>query len=289
MPSDSELDLLEYFGIAEKPYNPESPDPRFLVYTSVHRRALERVLIGVDKNQERLLVVYGPIGSGKTTLARRLLQLLQESKDNLVGMVLSPSYRTENALLRAIMEELEVPLRRSYAKGLRELEGFIVKTTGKGTVPILIVDEAQALKPKMLVLLRHIHNFVDGEGNGLRMVLFGQEEELFSKIIRRNPAFLSRVRTRRALDTLEEEDTVEIVRHRWRIAGGRRLPFSEVAMKRIHEYSGGIVRDVCKLCDEALLAAYTDGRKMIEVKHIAEAYQELNPETDHAENGNQAG
>ena len=68
-----------YFGFREKPFS-ILPDPTFLYLGQAHRMAFAMLEYGV-RNRAGFTVITGEIGSGKTTLIRRLLsQMPQDSE-----------------------------------------------------------------------------------------------------------------------------------------------------------------------------------------------------------------
>ena len=66
-----------YYGFKERPFQ-LSPDPRFFFASSHHQRALSYLQYGLDQG-EGFIVVTGPIGTGKTTIARNLLNNLDDA------------------------------------------------------------------------------------------------------------------------------------------------------------------------------------------------------------------
>jgi general secretion pathway protein A len=79
-----------------------------------------------------------------------------------------------------------------------------------------------------------------------------------------------------ALSSLSREETEELVKYRWQVASAGKdnpLPFQKDALDAIFEYSRGLPREICKICDLALLAAFADQRKKIGagiIKTVAE-------------------
>ena len=72
-----------YFGFHEKPFS-LIPDPDFLYLSEGHRAALSLLEYGITE-QTGFVVISGEIGSGKTTLVRRLLNSVSE--DIVVGLI----------------------------------------------------------------------------------------------------------------------------------------------------------------------------------------------------------
>src|SRR5581483_5010607 len=111
---------VEHFTLKELPYL-SNPDSRFLYLSDQVNEALQKCLYMIE-NRIGPLYVYGPIGTGKTTLANRLLQQLQQSEGYAVAyLVIPPQLPSANALLRQIMAEFEAKTHNSYAGSLTNL------------------------------------------------------------------------------------------------------------------------------------------------------------------------
>jgi general secretion pathway protein A len=63
---------LAHFGLVEEPYS-TSPNPRYLYISPTHNLALEKTKWTIT-TKRGLSLVFGPVGTGKTTLARELAQ-----------------------------------------------------------------------------------------------------------------------------------------------------------------------------------------------------------------------
>src|ERR1700730_343782 len=112
---------LEHFRLREFPFL-ASPDSRFLYLSDQVNETLQKCLYMIT-NRIGPLYVYGPIGTGKTTLAKRLHQQLDQQPDRyrVAYLVIPPQLYSANTLLRAIMDELEAKTQRSYAGSLTNL------------------------------------------------------------------------------------------------------------------------------------------------------------------------
>src|SRR3972149_3100438 len=100
-----------YFGLKEKPFR-ISPDPRFLYLAPQHQEVLSKCQYMIS-NKVGPVYVFGPIGSGKTSIARRIYQDLQDDPSYQVAMLLSPNLKSPNAFLRTIMNEFSVKTERA--------------------------------------------------------------------------------------------------------------------------------------------------------------------------------
>jgi general secretion pathway protein A len=76
----------EYFGLTKKPFS-IVPDPRYVYMSAGHREALAHLLYGI-KSDGGFVLLTGEVGTGKTTVCRRLLEMVPEDTD--VAFILNP-------------------------------------------------------------------------------------------------------------------------------------------------------------------------------------------------------
>src|SRR5260221_1121977 len=107
----------QYFGLAELPFR-ITPDPRYLWYSPQHQEAKQKILYQITQSAGPIYLL-ADIGTGKTTLAKRIVEELSARDRNKVVFVFSPKLTTTNSFLRFVMHEFEVKTERSYAKSLR--------------------------------------------------------------------------------------------------------------------------------------------------------------------------
>jgi len=81
--------ITKYFGLHEHPFM-TSPDPRFLYFSSQVREALSKCEF-MARDRIGPIYMYGPIGSGKTSLVRRLQEKLSQDKHYNVKLLISPN------------------------------------------------------------------------------------------------------------------------------------------------------------------------------------------------------
>src|SRR5437764_13438420 len=104
-----------FFGFTTKPFG-KTPDPSFLYESPQHAEALARLEYAVDEKE--LAVLVGEIGSGKTTLARALIDRIGESRP--VILLINPRL-TPTQLLRPIAKSLAFEPSRSRSDLLEQL------------------------------------------------------------------------------------------------------------------------------------------------------------------------
>src|SRR6266849_2080195 len=111
---------------------------------SLRRHSRLSKCLYVITNRIGPLYVCGPIGTGKTTLAKRLHQQLEQQADrySVAYLVIPPQLSSANTLLRAVMDELEAKTQRSYAGSLTNLATWLLEQHRQGRTPVVILDEA---------------------------------------------------------------------------------------------------------------------------------------------------
>lgn len=133
--------ITKYFDLTEHPFM-TSPDPRYLYFSSQVKEALAKCEF-MARDRIRPIYMYGPIGSGKTSLVRRLQEKLGQDERYNVKLLISPNLKSSNAFLRLILETFDVKTERSYTASIKNFEEFLLRQFQEGTIPVLLIDEAQ--------------------------------------------------------------------------------------------------------------------------------------------------
>jgi general secretion pathway protein A len=261
---------LAFFGLQDKPFNP-APDPRFLYLSPGHRESLAQLLYGVQEHQGFILLT-GEIGTGKTTLLRTLLGRLDA---NTASAFLFDTTLPFEDLLEYILEDFGVAKPgESNVQRRIALNNFLIERRRAGQNSVLILDEAQNLDLQALEQIRLLSNFETQTEKLLQILLVGQPE-LLDKLDRPELRQLKqRINLRCRILPLTAEQTRDYIRTRLRIAGATDLGlFSDAAIVRIVEYTGGVPRLINALCDHCLLIGYAAQIRRINRKIVEEAIE----------------
>jgi general secretion pathway protein A len=261
-----------YFGLKELPFR-ISPDPRFIYLTSQHQEVLAKCQYSVAEKMG-IAAIFGTIGSGKTSLARRLWEQYATQPEYTFALLIHPNYPTPFQFLKAILREYGlIKPKRSLEDMVAYFEEFLIEQHRNGKTPILVIDEAQTLRPPALELLRQLLNFETNTEKLLQIILFGDNDLLLR--LDRSPALKDRVTIFGALTSLSRQDSDDLISFRYRVAGGDSLPFDQDALAAIFKYSQGLPRRICRICDNALIRAFSNNQQTVDEAMITSIAEEI--------------
>ena len=266
-------------GLQKEPFS-TSPDPEFFYFTKEHEMALTNVLLEL-RLRRGLTVVFGDVGTGKTTLSRKLVQELKQRGDMIFHMILNPAFAGEKQFLISLAKNFNVDI--SFASDdprldimeLRDaIEKFLIqKSVEEQRTVILIVDEAQKLNLTTLETLRLLLNFETNEYKLIQLVLLGQME-LYSKVVNM-PNFLDRISFKYTLNPLDNLETKNLILFRLRQAGAPEgvSYFTDEAFAEIYNASRGYPRKITMLCHKILKELVLQNKMVADrsiVRHVVD-------------------
>ena len=261
-----------FYGFKERPFE-INPDPDFLFLSESHREALAH-LIYAAKERKGFTVITGEVGTGKTTLVRALLSRLNGKVKT--AYVFNPKL-TSIDFLRYICEDLGLKEEKlSKGQYIAQLQNFLLEHYSRDEQVILIVDEAQNLTPVLLEEVRLLTNLETSKNKLLQVMLIGQPE--FNKVLDHHQfrQLKQRVSLRYHLQSLNKEEAKEYIENRLNRAGAADPHiFTAKAFGKIYAYSKGIPRLINITCDNALLAGFTSGQKVIGDRTIRDVINKL--------------
>ncbi len=248
-----------------------TPDAEFVFETAQYREALARLLYDVVEFNGGLSVVTGESGTGKSTLARALLETLPRERYR-AALVVNPLMPVPQ-LFATILEELgvESPPRRK-ADLLDEFAARVEALDREGIQPVLVLDEAHTLRRTHLEELRLLLNFEAGDRKLFHMILVGHPE--LTRKLKRDPAFDERITMRCHLGALTESEGVKYLRHRLQMAGAIDEILTPKAASRVVKRAEGNPRRMNLLAGTALYSAAIEGATTVTVEMVDRAYRD---------------
>ena len=258
----------KHFGLQDKPFN-LIPDPDYLYLSSRHRVALSLLEYGLMETAAGLSVISGEVGSGKTTLIRKLMRRINHEQLT-VGLINNTSSFDADLMSWVVSVFGIEHAEKDKITTFREFQKFLIAEYSQGKRTVLIVDEAQNLGGEALEELRMLTNINADRDQLLQIVLVGQPELL--DILQR-PEYAQiaqRVSVEYHLEPLDLEDVGHYIHHRMEVAGADHKVFTEDAIKAIYCLSGGVPRLVNTLCDYSLVHGYALSKDVINLEQVVE-------------------
>ena len=120
------MSYYKVLGFEKEPFS-TSPDPEFFYLSQAHESALTNTLIEL-RLKRGLSIILGDVGTGKTTLSRKLIQELKERDDFIFHIILDPSL--------------------SHRKG--ELWSSLLDRGNRGSFPSMILERGNVCSPYKL-------------------------------------------------------------------------------------------------------------------------------------------
>lgn len=251
---EKRVSYFKILGFDKEPFS-TSPDPAFFFESREHEKALTNLMIEL-RLKRGLNVILGDVGTGKTTLSRKLYQMIKSQDRFICHMMLDPVYESDEIFLTSLVRNFDVLINNDGPRILElkeALERFLFqKGVEENKTVVLIIDEAQKLNEVTLECLRVMLNYETNEFKLLQLVLLGQME-LHSKVID-IPNFVDRINFKYTLNPLDEEETSQMIDFRIKQAGYKAHMhlFLETAIKEIYRYTHGYPRRVNMICHKAL-------------------------------------
>lgn len=241
-------------GLDKEPFS-TSPDPAFFYESQEHRAALMRLMIEI-RLKRGLSIILGDIGTGKTTLSRKLFHMLKEREDIIFHMILDPTFETEQIFLESLIRTFKIetgsasPTILDYKEAIKSY--LLQKGAEENKTIVLLIDEAQKLNPLSLEILRCLLNYETNEYKLLQVVLLAQLELLPKLHSMKN--LWDRINLKYVLNPLDEEETKEMIQFRLRAAGYISSVdfFTDEAIAEIYRYTQGYPRRIAMLCHHVL-------------------------------------
>ena len=256
-----------HFRFTAKPFA-LTPDPAFLYASRQHSMALTMLEYALVSNAAFALLT-GDIGSGKTTLVRKLLRQLDNRVT--VGLITNTHGRFNSDYDWALSALNISSSNDSDVAKYQALVDAFVGEYAKGRRTLLIFDEAQNLSAQVLEELRLLSNVNSEKDLVLQILLVGQPELRDTLLRPELMQFAQRVSIDFHLRPLDGFETQAYIRHRLEVAGGEPSLFAADAIALIHARTGGVPRLLNQLCDYALVYAFADGLRSIDadlIEHV---------------------
>ncbi len=248
------MSYLEFYGLNQEPFS-NAPVSKFYFNSKQHSEALLRLKYAVE-TMKGLALLIGDIGTGKTTLARKMLDNLPEDEYESALLVIIHTGITANLLLKKIAIQIGVKdPTNDKLQLLSQLYNRLVELHECNKKAVVLVDEAQMLQTKEIMEeFRGLLNLELPEDKLLTFVFFGLPE--MEDYLKLDEPLAQRVALKYSLKSFDSSSTQEYINYRLKTAGADRMLFEPDAIKAIHRQAGGIPRIINTICDNALFEGF---------------------------------
>jgi general secretion pathway protein A len=245
-----------------------------------HQKAFETLKEGILE-RDGCVMLAGDIGTGKTTLIKRLVKL-----DDVAAIFVTINDPDLDALdfFNVLASEFQMGRRFSGKEEfLAAFRHFLLNAFSSYKKVLLIIDEAQRLNHQILQEIVGLSDLKMAGRKLLKVFFVGQLE--FNAMLMReeNRAVLQGIAAHYYLEPLSEAETERYIGHRLNVAGSEQRIFTPEAVEEIYALSKGYPRKINVICDNALLYGYRAGLKSIGRGIIQKCRRDLPGEADHGE------
>jgi general secretion pathway protein A len=258
--------FLNHFDLNAHPFV-EKPPIKWLLRDENTDHALAKLKF--FQQQGAMALIIGQTGTGKSSLLRLFIQQLPQNRYHALYLHLTPL--TANAFLRLMIIKLgEKPQLGKDRMLLQILER--IHHNDKCT--LFIVDEAHLLDPQTLTDLRLLISSIEDQIS-LKIVLCGQEQLSQTLKCSSHADLLQRITIQFTMRAMSKAQTAAYIDYRIIKAGGTEKIFEPEAKALIHDYTGGVPRQVNNVATACLINAAARELKIITETLVNETMAEF--------------
>jgi len=260
-----------FYGFNKMPFGAAS-NSDFFFESASHLEAYAAIEFGISQ-RKGIILITGEVGTGKTTLCKKLLNRLD--KNVKVSLVLNP-YFSDMQLLQAIVEDFGISInKKNRLEIIKALNAFLIEQHAQGGNAVLIIDEAQHLTARQLEQVRLLSNLETSDEKLLQLVLVGQPELIENLSQFRLRQIRQRIFVKHRLLPLQENEVREYIHVRLKEVGKEDPVIDDDCYRIIYEFSGGVPRLINMLCDRALLMGYVREKSRLDETILRDSIKEI--------------
>ncbi len=285
----------DYWKVKEKPFE-NNFDLRFLYLSLPYEEVLTRLQF-VVRERRKGAIVSGYYGSGKSLILHQFMKKVEEMEGPYKTIYINDPLMSITEFHRELLHQI-VPdangqtaggdaseSRRSLVATLKEL---LIGVHEKGGHTVLVVDEATLVPAETLEELRLLVDLCHPESQKtlLSLILAGPFDESDLPSHLKHPALRQRLPLKCTVGNLDEEECGEYIKHRLTVAGQPNQLFTDDAIKKITECTGGSPRSINNICDLALFLGYSQSAVKVDADIVDLVTEEIGETLDSSKAAN---
>lgn len=263
----------EFFKLNEKPFS-LSPKPSVFHSNSGITPAYQTLVEGL-KSGEKLILLTGDTGTGKTLCAQRVLADLEQSPEY-CGISIPYTSLPFDEMLGYLCAELN--LRFGLGQNddkLEILEMFLTHGVSPIRSVVIVIDEAQNLATGVFEGLVDLLEVGKKAKRDIQIVVLARNESDLKLHQAQMARFSHEISLRCHLQALKPDETASYIKYQLEAAGAAYSDFfTEEAVRRVYDLTQGRARAINVLCDHALIVAASEKETIITADHVNNAHQQ---------------
>ena len=261
---------MNYYNILnfkKEPFS-NSPEPEFLFQLPQHSDCLQKLELAV-RLRRGINVVIGDIGTGKTTLCRKLIQNFSSvsagSTEIETHLLLDPAFDSAVEFLQTVALMLGIKdlndCKSEWHLKEKIKDYLFDKGVDEKRIVVLIIDEGQKIPENCLEILREFLNYETNKFKLLQIIIFAQKE--FQKVIKKKANLFDRINLLYHLKPLNFKQMQAMINYRVSVARDfESAPslFGFWGFVAVYLATGGYPRKVVFLCHQVVLKMIIRGK-----------------------------
>jgi type II secretory pathway predicted ATPase ExeA len=263
--------LQGFYGFTRMPFGRDLA-PGMLHRHHSHGEAVARITWCVT--EQRIGVITGEVGAGKTVAIRAALAALDPTRHTIIYLP-NPTIGVRGIHHQIVLALGGQPLVHHATLVPQAADALATEHAERGRIPVLIIDEAHLLDHPQLESIRMLTNHDIDRHSPFACLLVGQPTLRRRIKLGVLAALEQRIGLRYNMPPMTSEETGSYLRHHLTLAGRSDNLFSDDATTLIHQTSRGYPRAVNNLAIQSLVAAFTANKAIVDESSTRAAVAEV--------------